>query len=87
MKFWKKTFPNGFLEVPYESLITDKDAQIKKIINYCDLDWEEQCLSFNKNKNPIKTVSLAQARSPIYNSSVESYKKFSPHLDYLFSLI
>jgi len=87
MKFWKETFPNGFLDVPYESLITDKDTQIKKIINYCDLDWEEQCLSFNKNKNPIKTVSLAQARSPIYNSSVESYKKFSPQLDYLFSLI
>ena len=87
MKFWKETFPNGFLDVPYESLIRDKDTQIKKIINYCDLDWEEQCLSFNKNKNPIKTVSLAQARSPIYNSSVESYKKFSPQLDYLFSLI
>ena len=87
MKFWKETFPNGFLDVPYESLITDKDTQIKKIINYCDLDWEEQCLSFNKNKNPIKTVSLAQARSPIYNSSVESYKKFSPYLDYLFSLV
>jgi hypothetical protein len=87
MKFWNEIFPNGFLEVPYESLIKDKDTQIKKIINYCDLDWEEQCLSFNKNKNPIKTVSLAQARSPIYNSSVESYKKFSPYLDYLFSLV
>ena len=87
MRFWNKTFPNGFLDVSYESLIKDKDNQIKRIINYCDLGWEEQCLSFNQNKNPIKTASLAQVRSPIYNSSVESYKKFSPHLDYLFSLI
>ena len=87
MKFWQQIFPDGFLEVKYESLIIDKEFQIKKIIKYCGLEWEEQCLKFNKNKNPIKTVSLAQARSPIYNDSVESYKKFSPYLKGLFKLI
>jgi len=87
MKFWKKCFPQGFLDVQYESLINDQNSQIKKIIDYCDLDWEDQCLRFDKNKNPIKTVSLSQARRPIYNSSIKSYQKFEPYLKELFSLI
>ena len=87
MEFWKKNLPDNFLEIKYESLIKNKETEIKKIIKYCELDWEEQCLSFDKNKNPIKTVSVNQARSPIYNSSVESYKKFSPYLKDLFNLI
>ena len=87
MEFWKDLLPDSFLEIKYESLIKDQESEIKKIINYCDLNWEEQCLKFNKNKNPIKTVSVAQARSPIYKSSVESYKKFSPYLQDLFDLV
>ena len=87
MKFWKECFPQGFFDVQYESLIKNKNSEIKKIINYCNLGWEDQCLKFDKNKNPIKTVSLSQARRPIYNSSVRSYQKFEPYLKELFSLI
>ena len=87
MKFWRKSFPNGFLDVKYESLIENQNLEIKKIINYCNLEWEEQCLLFNKNKNPIKTVSISQARKPIYNSSIKSYQKFLPYLKELFSLV
>ena len=87
MKFWKELFPQGFLDVQYESLIKDQNSEIKKIINYCNLEWEEQCLSFDKNKNPIKTVSLSQARRPIYNSSIKSYQKFELYLKELFSLV
>ena len=87
MKFWKKLLPDSFLEVKYESLINDQESEIKKIIKYCDLNWEEQCLSFNKNKNPIKTVSVAQARSPIYKDSIKAHKKFSPYLQDLFNLV
>ena len=86
MEYWKKFLPDSFLEIKYESLIENQESEIKKIIKYCDLDWEKQCLSFNKNNNPIKTVSVAQARSPIYKGSVEAYKKFSPYLDDLFNL-
>ena len=87
MNFWKDLFPQGFLDVQYESLIKDQNSEIKKIINYCDLNWEDQCLTFEKNKNPIKTVSLSQARRPIYNSSIKSYQKFEPYLKKLFTLV
>jgi len=87
MEFWKDLLPDSFLEIKYESLIKDQESEIKKIIKYCGLTWEEQCLNFNKNKNPIKTVSVAQARGPIYKDSVEAYKKFSPYLEDLFDLV
>ena len=87
MNFWKDYFPGGFLEVKYELLIENKENEIKRIIDYCDLTWEDQCLNFNKNKNPIKTVSVAQARSPIYKDSINNFEKFSPYLKGLFNLI
>ena len=42
----------------------------KKIIKFCNLEWDEKCLSFHENKSPIKTMSTSQARKPIYKSSL-----------------
>ena len=87
MKHWKNVIPNSFYEANYEEIIENPDKQIKKIIEFCDLPWEENCLSFHKNKSPIKTMSTAQARQPIYKGSVNSFDKFSPFLTELNKLI
>ena len=58
-------------EVGYEELVNEKDILIKKIISFCELDWDENCLSFYKNNLPIKTASAFQARQPIYESSIK----------------
>ena len=64
----------------YEEIIKNPDKKIKEIVKFCDLPWEENCLTFHKNKTPIKTMSTAQARRPIYKSSINSYEKFSSFL-------
>ena len=71
VNLWKKNFPNELFEVGYEDLVNQKDILIKKMINFCELDWDHNCLLFYKNKSPIKTASAFQARQPIYKSSVE----------------
>ena len=71
INLWKKNFPNELFEVGYEDLVNQKDILIKKMINFCELDWDDNCLLFYKNKSPIKTASAFQARQPIYESSVE----------------
>jgi len=71
INLWKKKFPNELFEVGYEELIKKKDILIKEMISFCDLDWDENCLLFYKNKSPIKTASAFQARQPIYETSVE----------------
>lgn len=83
MDFWKDIYKDSIFDVQYESLISDQEQEIKKIIKFCDLEWEENCLSFYNNKTPIKTMSTAQARKPIYKSSLKGFDKFK---DYLLTL-
>jgi len=87
MRFWKEKFPNTIYDAQYEKIIEDPENEIKKMIKFCDLDWEESCLKFYNNKTPIKTLSTAQARKPIYKSSKNSFEKFAPYLTDLNKLI
>ncbi len=88
MNFWKSQFSDFIFDVNYEKLVSDPENQIKKIIKFSDLEWEKDCLSFHKNtKTPIQTVSVNQARKPIYKSSVNSNIKFSEHLSEMFSIL
>ena len=80
MEFWNSKKNNNILNVRYEELINDNENKIREIINYCELDWEESCLSFHKNKTPIKTMSTAQARKPIYKSSLNIFDKYKNYL-------
>ena len=87
MNFWNKKFSSSIFEAKYEKIIEQPEKEIKKIINFCDLDWEDNCLKFYNNKTPIKTMSTAQARRPIYNSSVNSYAKFASFLEEINKII
>ncbi len=55
----------------------------KKLIKFCNLDWEDNCIDHTKNKTGIKTVSLAQARKPVYKSSVNLYETYIEYLPFL----
>jgi tetratricopeptide (TPR) repeat protein len=87
MNFWKDQFPNTIYNAQYETIIENPKNEIKKLIKFCNLDWEEHCLKFYNNKTPIKTLSTAQARKPIYKSSKNSFEKFAPYLSDLNKLI
>ena len=81
MKFWKEKIPNFIYNLNYEELINSQREQIEKLLKFCELDWEEDCLNFDKKATPIKTVSITQARKPIYKTSQNSYKKYYNYLD------
>ena len=77
INFWKKKIPKFIYEIKYENLISDSTNQIKNLIKYCDLDWDQDCLNFYNNKNSIKTLSVKQARNKIYNTSVNSFENYN----------
>ena len=88
MSFWKTKISNFILDVEYESLVENKENEIKRILKFCDLSWDEKCLSPDKNsKTPIKTVSVSQARQPIYKSSLNSNVNFNKHLSEMFNIL
>ena len=87
MNFWKEQYPNTIYNAQYEKIIEDPENEIKNMIKFCNLSWEEDCLHFYNNKTPIKTLSTAQARKPIYKTSKNSFEKFAPYLSDLNKLI
>ena len=80
MKFWKKNIPGFIYDINYENLIADPQNQIKDMLSFCNLKWEQNCIEFHKNKRAIKTVSSSQARSKIYSLSINSYKNYQKFL-------
>ncbi|MDB4157833.1 sulfotransferase [Candidatus Pelagibacter sp.] len=88
MNFWKIKMPDFIYDLNYESLVKNQKKEIKNLINFCELNWDSNCLEFyKKNKTPIKTVSINQARKPIYNKSINSSQHYSKHLPTLFSFL
>ena len=84
MEFWQTFLPDTFLNVEYEKLVTNPKNEIKKILDYCSLNWEENCLNFSDNKTPIKTASVGQARNLIYSTSLKSSSRYEVYLEELF---
>ena len=84
MKCWKNKFSDQIYDVLYEKLIKNPEDEIKNLLNFCDLEFEKECLNFHKTKRLIKTVSSAQARQPIYNSSLSAYKNYETYMNEIF---
>ena len=88
MSFWKIKFKKSIYELKYENLVNNSQDEIQKLIKFCDLDWDPNCLNFHENKKtPIKTVSIAQARKPIYKSSLNSNIGYSKHLQEMYNIL
>lgn len=81
IEFWNQKIPNFILNIQYEDVVSNTESEIKKLLKFCDLAWENKCLEFYKTKRAIKTVSSAQARKPIYKSSIKSYKNYESFLE------
>ncbi len=81
MAHWATVLPAGsFLELDYEALVDDFDAQARRLIAFCGLPWDDACLHFERTQRPVRTASAVQVRRPLYRSSVGRAKRFEPHL-------
>ena len=84
MKYWNGILDNFIFNIKYENLVSNTESEIINLLKFCDLNWENDCLNFHKNKRPIKTASDIQARSKIYNTSIHSWKNYEKHLSEYF---
>jgi len=80
MGFWSKLFPNKIYDVCYEDLTTNQEVETRKLLKYCELEWDENCLNFHTNKTAVKTTSAIQVRQKIYQGSSEVWKKYEAYL-------
>ncbi|MEW6993074.1 sulfotransferase [Colwelliaceae bacterium MEBiC 14330] len=87
MAHWHDTFPGAIYEVSYESIVEDSELEIRKLIAACGLEWQDQCLQFDKSQSIVTTASAVQVRKPIYNKSVGIWKKYQDFLQPLFDAL
>ena len=81
MDHWDKVFPGQVLRVQYEEVVADLDSQVRRILDYCGLEFEESCINFHETDRSVRTPSSEQVRQPIYQSGVEQWKNFESNLD------
>jgi tetratricopeptide (TPR) repeat protein len=74
---WRAVLPAGtILDVPYEGLVADQEGWSRKILDFLDLEWNDQVLDFHKTKRPVATASFWQVRQKIYKSSVQRWRNY-----------
>ena len=80
MAHWDAVLPGFVLRVQHETLIDDLQGQVERILDFCGLPFEQQCIDFHKTERAIKTPSSEQVRQPIYRSGMDQWKHFDAHL-------
>jgi len=80
MAFWHELFPNKVYDISYENLTTNQEEETRKLLEYCDLDWDENCLNFHENTRAVKTASALQVREKMYQGSSDAWKKYEAYL-------
>ncbi|MGK0498393.1 MAG: tetratricopeptide (TPR) repeat protein [Oceanicoccus sp.] len=76
MDHWNTVIPGVIHTVNYEDIVANTESEARKLVNYCGLDWQDQCLRFYENKQASTTASATQVRRPIYNSSVGKWRRY-----------
>ena len=81
MIFWHEKYPNKIYDICYEDLTTNQLDETRKLLDYCDLEWDENCLNFHKNKRAVETASATQVRKKMYQGSSDAWKKYNQYLN------
>lgn len=81
MDHWDQALPGRVHRVQYEEMVADTEAQIRSLLDYCELEFEEQCLRFYETERSIRTPSAEQVRKPIYKEGMEQWRNFEAYLD------
>ena len=83
MRHWDKVLPGKVHRVIYENMVEDTENEIRNLLKFCELDFEENCLNFYKTKRTVRTPSSEQVRQPIYNKGIGQWRNFDNWLDTL----
>jgi len=68
-------------------MVTDQENQTRRLLEHCELPWEEGCLRFYETDRAVNTASSEQVRQPIYSRSINSWRRFEAHLGPLIEVL
>ncbi|MBU2677853.1 MAG: sulfotransferase [Gammaproteobacteria bacterium] len=80
MDHWDRELPGKILRVYHENVIADLETEVRRMLDYCGLPFENACLEFHRTERAVKTPSSEQVRQPIYTSGLEQWRNFEDYL-------
>jgi len=80
MRHWDRVLPGWVLRVQHEDVVDDLEGNVRRILDFCGLEFEPQCIEFHKTVRSVRTASSEQVRQPIYREGLEQWKNFEPWL-------
>ena len=80
MEHWKSAFPDSVFELNYEDVTEKPEEEVRRMLKFLRLPWEEGCLKFHESGSTVKTLSMSQVRDPINRRSVARWRKYEKHL-------
>tara|TARA_R110002096_G_scaffold58847_1_gene147888 strand:- start:5813 stop:7804 length:1992 start_codon:yes stop_codon:yes gene_type:complete len=87
MDHWDAVLPGQILRVHHEDVVEDVETQVRRILDFCGLPFEQACLDFHHTKRAVRTASSEQVRQPIYKQGVAQWRHFEPWLEPLKSAL
>ncbi len=87
MQHWRKVLPAPLLEVDYEETVANLEDVARRLVDWCGLEWEPECLEFHRRKRAIRTASFLQVRQPLYTTSIGRWKHYEEALASLLTAI
>ena len=80
MDYWKQLLPGYIQTVDYDEMVNNTEAEARKMVDKCGLEWDSKCLDFHRDSRSVHTASTWQVRQPIYKTSLQRWKRYDKHI-------
>jgi hypothetical protein len=80
MAHWKSLYGADILDFDYDTFVREPRPQVEKLLAFCGLDWNEDCMAFQRVRNAVKTASVWQVREPLYQRSSGRWRNYGRQL-------
>lgn len=80
MDFWQEIIPDSFINLSYEKMVDNPEKELRRVLDYCGLPWEDELLNFHKTKRQVRTISSDQVNKPLNKSSIGRARKYEKQL-------
>jgi tetratricopeptide (TPR) repeat protein len=81
MQHWNDVLPGAILRVQHEDVVDDLEGNVRRMLDFCELEFEPQCIEFHKTVRSVRTASSEQVRQPLYREGLDQWKHFEPWLE------
>ena len=81
MAHWYRVLPGWILDVKYETLVQDQVGELRRILDFCGLPWDEACMRFHESKRQALTASAVQVTKPLYSDAIAYWRNYEAHLE------